>query len=121
MFSVKGVVQKGESRGSSIGFPTININAGSLDAKNGVYAVRLGVGKNVYGGVANLGTAPTFNRNRRLLEVHIFGFSGSIYGEEVEVSFVKFLRDEKKFASVEDLKEQIRKDVEKAKEILGKL
>ncbi len=122
MFSVKGLVEKGESRGSSIGFPTINIAVSDREIQlRGVYAVRINIGHNVYDGVANIGYAPTFSRKEFMVEVHIFSFSGDIYGKEVEVSFVSFLRDEKKFSGVGELKEQIAKDISKAREILKTL
>ena len=120
MFSVAGIVEKGESRGTAIGFPTVNINVGDVQQKDGVYAVLLEVGGKRLKGVANLGTAPTFSRNKRLLEAHVFDFSGDIYGLHVKLSFVAFIRDEKKFDSVKDLAAQIKKDVEKAKSLLEK-
>lgn len=117
---MKGVVTEGDKRGRLLGFPTANIEAFS-DAvpPTGIYAVIAEIDGIRHKAVANLGCAPTFNRNRIVLEVHIFDFSQDVYGKEMKVHFVKKLRHEKKFASAEDLIEQIKKDAEEAQRVLS--
>ena len=118
-YSVKGAVVKNDGRGSRIGFPTANIKISSDETPlRGVYAVKVKVSGALYNGIANVGYAPTFGRNEFMVEVHIFCFSQDIYGKSIEILFVDFLREERKFDSVEQLVGQIRKDIEKAKEIL---
>lgn len=123
-YEVKGVVVQGEKRGRTIGFPTANIEPGyryHLPAK-GVYAVTMKLDNEdeVYEGVCNVGVKPTIheNRERVSIEVHLFGFDRSIYGENVTVYWHYFIRDEAKFAGIEELKKQIAGDKEKAKELL---
>jgi riboflavin kinase/FMN adenylyltransferase len=117
--SIEGVVQKGEMRGTSIGFPTANLSIEhTIIPGFGVYAVLFtildGPQKGTYKAVANLGTCPTFSRNRTVLEVHIPEFSKDIYGCPVSVALCHFLREEKKFLSVESLISQLHKDTEQA-------
>ncbi|HID66547.1 MAG TPA: riboflavin biosynthesis protein RibF, partial [Aquificaceae bacterium] len=81
----------------------------------GVYAVRV---EDKYIGVANYGYRPTFGKKRRVLEVHLINFKGNLRGKKIKVEFLKFIREEKKFSSVEELISQIRKDIEEAKRIL---
>ena len=101
-----------------IGFPTCNINlADYIIAKNGVYAVRVYLKntKNYLKGIANLGYRPTFNQKEILLEVNIFNFSGNLYDKNLRVDFVKFIRKEKKFKGIDDLRNQINLDLKIAK------
>ena len=85
----------------------------------GVFVVKIaGLGDRILNGVANVGHRPTVNGTRVLLEVHIFDFNETIYGHTIEVEFIHKLRDEKKFASFEDLKEQILLDATRAREFL---
>ncbi|MDC0518552.1 riboflavin biosynthesis protein RibF, partial [Candidatus Pelagibacter sp.] len=119
-WSIKGKVQKGKQLGKKIGFPTANIDIKDyVLAKTGVYAVRVKTpkGKNFVKGVANLGYRPTFNGNKILLEVHLFNFTGNLYNKYLTVNFLKFIRREKKFKSIEQLKKQIKIDLLKAKKI----
>lgn len=119
-WTVEGRVEAGDKRGRTIGFPTANVSLeGYLEPALGVYAVRVGVAGKSYDGVANFGRRPTFDKKDVLLEVHILGFSGDIYGQQIVVSFIAFLRPEMKFAGLEALKAQISKDSEKAQEILS--
>lgn len=114
---ISGKAVKGARRGRKLGFPTANIRySGRL---SGIYAVRVNIGRKQYGGAANIGTAPTFNRRKKLLEVYIFRFKRNIVGKKIEVEIVKKLRDEKKFDSAAALVKEIRKDVRKAKIILS--
>ncbi|AAC06488.1 bifunctional riboflavin kinase/FAD synthetase [Aquifex aeolicus] len=110
---VKRKVVKGDQRGSKIGFPTANLqNTENLCLKEGVYAVKV---EDKYLGVANYGYRPTFGKKKRVLEVHILDFEGNLRGKRIKVEFLKFIREEKKFSSVEELIQQIKKDVEAVK------
>nr|WP_239565392.1 bifunctional riboflavin kinase/FAD synthetase [Brevibacillus fulvus] len=119
-YKLKGEVVHGDKRGRTIGFPTANVALHSpyLVGKNGVYGVRMTVGGKQYDGVMNVGIKPTFEleKKEKSLEVHLFDFSGEIYGQPVEVELFFFLRDEQKFAGVQALIEQINKDVQMAKD-----
>jgi riboflavin kinase/FMN adenylyltransferase len=118
-WTVEGRVETGDQRGRTIGFPTANVSLeGYLEPALGVYAVRVEVGGRQYGGVANFGRRPTFDKKDVLLEVHIFDFEGDIYGQPIVVSFISFLRPEMKFAGLDALKAQIAKDSETARALL---
>jgi riboflavin kinase/FMN adenylyltransferase len=119
-YSVSGPVVKGDQLGRQLGYPTANIATGNLQLPpDGVWAVRVNDAANrQWDGVANLGLRPTFGGIKRLLEVHLFGFSGEIYGENLEVCFHKHLRPEINFPSLEALKEQIAIDARTARESL---
>ena len=117
-WTIDGVVKKGRQIGKKIGFPTCNIDIKDyVLAKPGVYAVRvLRLNKSKYiRGIANLGYRPTFNQKKILLEVHLFNFSGNLYNKLLSVEFLKFIRKEKKFKNVNQLKSQIKKDLNIAK------
>ena len=112
-FTYAGEVVNGDRRGRKLGFPTANIELDDRRAMlpNGAYIVRVKVrGKN-FNGIANIGDNPTFKVARRRLEVFIDDFSANIYGEEIFVSFVGKLRDEKNFSSAEELKAQLVEDL----------
>ena len=121
-WSIESVVQKGRQMGKKIGFPTCN-----LDIKNyviprlGVYAVKIyRKNKNFpLKGIANLGCRPTFNQKKILLEVHIFNFSGNLYNKVLTIDFISFLRNEKKFKNINQLRKQISSDLVKAKKKLN--
>jgi riboflavin kinase / FMN adenylyltransferase len=119
-WSIEGTVQRGRQIGKKIGFPTCNIDIKDyVLPKPGVYAVRV-LRKNSYkylNGIANLGYRPTFNQKKILLEVHLFNFSGNLYNKYLSVEFLKFIRKEKKFNNVNQLKVQISKDLNIAKKI----
>jgi len=117
-WTIEGHVQKGRQVGKKIGFPTCNIGLDEyVIAKPGVYAVRVFLkNKSKYlKGIANLGYRPTFNQNKILLEVHLFNFSGNLYNKYLSVEFLKFIRKEKKFKNIEQLKKQIKFDLNIAK------
>ena len=119
-WTVEGIVKKGRQLGKKIGFPTCNIEMQNyVIAKLGVYAVRINLLSNnkIYKGIANLGIRPTFNQKKILLEVNIFNFNKKIYGKRIRVEFVKFIRGEKKFENIDNLKKQIKLDIKKAKKI----
>jgi riboflavin kinase/FMN adenylyltransferase len=120
-FSVLGTVGRGDRLGQALGFPTANVDPhNELLPPDGVYAARVLLGNDAFGGVVNIGVRPTFEERprQRVLEVHIFDFHGEIYGKELEVLFLKKLREEKKFDSPEALKKQIAEDVRAARNLL---
>jgi len=121
-YTICGHVNHGDKRGRTIGFPTANIHLRRTETPlNGVYSVTMHSHK--YGdvaGIANLGRRPTVGGERVQLEVHLFDFDRSIYGELVCVSFQHKIRDEIKFESFDDLKQQIKTDCEQAKTLLQK-
>ena len=117
-WTIDGVVQKGRQQGKKIGFPTCNIDIKNyVVAMPGVYAVKVKRKRsNKYlKGIANLGYRPTFNQKKILLEVHIFNFSGNLYNKYLSVEFTKFIRKEKKFKNVNQLRLQIQSDLKVAK------
>ncbi len=119
-WSIIGKVQKGRQLGKKIGFPTANIDIKDyILACPGVYAVQAKrYGKNnCIKGIANLGYRPTFNGKKILLEVHLFNFSGNLYNKYLTVEFKKFIRKEKKFKDVDQLRKQIKTDLLIAKKI----
>jgi riboflavin kinase/FMN adenylyltransferase len=113
-YHIKGTVVHGDKRGKKIGFPTANVkpeNRKKIIPKNGVYAVDIKVGKKVHKGMMNIGIRPTFDgSDERTIEVNIFDFDSNIYGETVEIWFIKRIRDELRFKSVDELIEQIKND-----------
>lgn len=121
-YTVLGTVIKGRQLGRTIGFPTANLTVHSEQLPpTGVYAVRAVAADCTRGGVANLGFRPTVEGAdpKRLLEVHLFGLDHDIYGEDLEIEFVQFLRGEQKFGNFDDLKAQIEKDSARARMIAG--
>lgn len=118
-FKFHGKVIHGDKNGRKFGFPTANIAVKRkvLPIK-GVFAVEVDVKGQHYVGVANIGNKPTLDGIKPVLEVHIFDFAESIYGQRISIKPVQKIRDEKKFASIEQLVEQIQADVELAKQIL---
>ena len=117
-WSIEGVVQKGRQQGKKIGFPTCNIDIKNYAiAMPGVYAVTVkqkNSNKSLKA-IANLGYRPTFNQKKILLEVHIFNFSGNLYNKYLSIEFTKFIRKEKKFKNVNQLRKQIQSDLKTAK------
>ena len=115
---IEGIVEKGRQQGKKIGFPTCNIDIKDyVIAMPGVYAVRIDLKDKKLGlkGIANLGYRPTFNQKKILLEVHIFNFSGNLYNKYLSVEFIRFIRKEKKFKDVNQLRKQIQSDLKVAK------
>tara|TARA_B100000780_G_scaffold207622_1_gene147923 strand:- start:336 stop:1244 length:909 start_codon:yes stop_codon:yes gene_type:complete len=111
-WSVEGEVIKGEQRGRLIGFPTCNIKLNSYTMpKLGVYSVQVKVDNLKKKGIANIGYRPTFNGKTLLLEVNIFGLKRNLYKKTLKVSFINFIRSEKKFKNINQLKNQIKKDI----------
>jgi len=112
-YAVLGQVVPGQKLGHTIGFPTANIETDGFQLPpDGVYAARVWIGEKSFDGIANLGVRPTVSHDaKRVLEVHLFEFDGDLYGVEVEVEFLRFVRGEKRFGSVEELREQIGRDI----------
>ncbi|KUK84114.1 MAG: FAD synthase [Pelotomaculum thermopropionicum] len=116
---VEGQVVTGKKRGgSSLGFPTANLNIDEtlLVPANGVYLVKICIEGDNYMGLANIGTKPTFQDKTRNIEVHLIDFNRDLYGENIKVSFTKKLREEKQFKTPSDLIKQIKKDISRARE-----
>ncbi|WP_372950158.1 bifunctional riboflavin kinase/FAD synthetase [Mariniphaga sp.] len=123
-FTLHGTVVEGERVGRKLGFPTANIEASDphkLIPGYGVYAVEVLLSGKKYGGMLNIGSRPTFNKNadNRSIEVHIFDFSGDIYNKEITLVFAGKIRNEEKFSSVDALTEQLKKDKIAALNILS--
>jgi riboflavin kinase/FMN adenylyltransferase len=119
-YTVLGTVTHGDNLGKKIGFPTANLSAHSEQfPPNGVYAAEARIGGELHAGVINLGIRPTVSggKSERVLEIYLFDFNRDIYGRDVEVRFLKFLRPEKKFENLEALVQQIRQDVEHAQQV----
>ncbi len=116
-YYIGGTVKKGNRIGRGIGYPTCNIDADSSMAipPNGVYITHCTIGDKTYPSVTNVGVKPTVGTFDRNIETFIFGFDGDIYDEYIKVGFVKQMREERKFDSLELLKEQIEKDSIEAK------
>jgi len=115
-WSIEGKVISGEKRGRKIGFPTCNLNLNNyVIPQPGVYAVKVNGNNFVKKGITNIGFRPTFNGQSLLLETNIFGINKNLYNKVIDVHFKKFIRKEKKFQNVEELKKQIKIDIQKAK------
>ena len=120
-FAIRGIVEHGDKRGRTIGYPTANVTIDNyLRPKYGIYAVtgRLLATGQVLHGAANIGIRPQFEPPKELLEPYFFDFSGDLYGQEIEVAFHHFLRGEAKFDSLEALIEQMDKDCAEARRLL---
>ena len=118
--TIIGVVKEGKKLGTELGFPTANIAIDNLvKIENGVYAIRIHLDGFNYKGMANIGYRPTVdNGTERLLEVHIFDYSGQLYGKRIAVTLCHYLRDEKKFASTDELVDAMKEDERKARALL---
>jgi len=121
-YHIEGNVISGAGRGARVlETPTANLSTpNELVPKEGVYVVKVSFDRKVFDGVANIGMNPTFGNNTLSYEVHLFGYSGDLMGKHLKIHFVDWLRNERTFESPEILKEQIAKDIETAKFILGK-
>jgi len=116
-YTVCGKVIYGQQRGRDLGFPTANINMQrKVVPLSGVFVIRVKIQDQIYSGVANVGSRPTFNGVGMLLEAHLFNFNRSIYGCNMEVEFLHKLRSEKKFENFEALRAQILQDAQDAKD-----
>jgi riboflavin kinase / FMN adenylyltransferase len=119
---VSGAVIHGDKRGRELGFPTANLR---LDAacglRHGIYAVRAQVRGRSYDGVASFGRRPMFDDGGVLLEVFLFDFAGDIYGIDIDVAFIGFIREEAVFASVDALKRKMQEDAREARAMLARI
>jgi riboflavin kinase / FMN adenylyltransferase len=122
-FMLRGEVVVGDRRGRSIGFPTANVlpDTDAVIPARGVYAGFLRFGEKGYAACTNVGVAPTFGRAESRVEAYLLDFEGDLYGRVVDVSFVKRIREERRFSGVDELIGQIRRDVEEARIIAGGL
>ena len=121
-YAIEGEVVHGSHRGQTLGFPTANLKiANELIPAYGVYAVLAQVENKTIKGVASIGIRPTFDAGPVSIEVYLFEFHEGLYGKEIELSFVRHLRAEKKFPNADALIEQIRKDVQDAQAALQNL
>jgi riboflavin kinase/FMN adenylyltransferase len=135
--ALSGVVEHGDARGRTIGFPTANLGGvGEMLPAYGVYAVRVregegesgtgtgtgtGMSGGAWGGVMNLGVRPTVDGTSLRVEVNVFDFDGDLYGARLRVELVGRLRGEQKFAGIEELRAQIARDAASARETLARL
>ena len=120
-YGMSGKVIKGERVGRRLGFPTANVNLLRRQSPvMGIFAARVhGIGKEARDAVASVGTRPTFDGIKPILEVHIFDFDQEIYGQYIQVEFVERLRDERKFETAEALVEQMHRDSQQARDVLA--
>jgi riboflavin kinase/FMN adenylyltransferase len=119
-WTVEGVVEQGNHVGRTLGFPTANLRLGDLiEPRRAVYAVRTQVDGRQVDGVANFGRKPTVGSQAPLLEVHLFDFNADLYGRDIEVAFISFIRDEMKFDSLDALRAQIALDCATARKLLA--
>jgi len=118
-YLLRGEVVPGDRRGRSIGFPTANVSVDPavIVPARGVYAGLVRVGEDVHAACTNVGVAPTFERGESRVEAYLLDFQGDLYGRIVDVSFARRIRSERRFSGVEELKEQIARDVEEARRI----
>lgn len=121
-YFIDGVVVDGFKVGRKLGYPTANIEVPTekLIPCDGVYVVKAELEGRMFGGMLNIGWRPTFNGNRRTIEVNLFDFDGNIYSEHITLRFIDFLRPEQKFESPEALIRQLAIDEQKAREVLAK-
>jgi riboflavin kinase / FMN adenylyltransferase len=122
-YVLRGEVVMGDKRGRTIGFPTANVlpDPDAVIPARGVYAGFVLVGEERYAACTNVGVAPTFDRAERRVEAHLMDFEGDLYSRVVDVSFVKRIREERRFSGVDELTGQIRRDVEEARNITNSL
>jgi riboflavin kinase / FMN adenylyltransferase len=120
-YQISGKVTSGRNRGGRLlGFPTANVLLqNELCPKNGIYAVMVECSGKIYQGVANIGFSPTFDDHIFSVEVHILDFNKNIYGQKIRINFVQRIRGEKKFSSIPELSDQIKKDIVRARNILS--
>ena len=121
-FAISGEVIHGDKRGRELGWPTANVELGSyLRPAYGIYAVRVTLPDgSEHDGVANLGTRPMFDPPKELLEANLFDFEGDLYGQEIEIALLHYLRPEANFHDLEALKRQMDADADEAKALLEK-
>lgn len=120
-YSLRGMVVRGDGRGRRLGFPTANLWIpvnGKLIPPPGVYAVRAALRQGTFGGAIHVGPRPTFTGSPPTVELHLLDFEGDLYGHEIRVEFLRFLREVRPFASAAALVEQMRSDVAETRQVL---
>ena len=119
MTEIEGTVIHGQRIGRTLGFPTANIDAENrlADCADGVYASQVEVDGQSYDAMSNLGRRPSVGGERRLLETHLFGFSGDLYGRRIKVRLLRRIRGEERYPTVDDLRQAIERDAERIKQI----
>jgi riboflavin kinase/FMN adenylyltransferase len=120
-FAIEGTVQGGDSRGRELGYPTANMVLGDYQRpRYGIYAVRVALDDgSEHPGVASLGVRPTFDPPTELLETHLLDFDGDLYGRRIEVALHAFIREERRFESVEALVDEMKRDEVEARKLLA--
>ena len=120
-YAIEGVVQRGDARGRELGYPTANMSLSDYQRpKYGIYAVRVTLEDgSEHPGVASLGVRPTFDPPQELLEAHLFDFDGDMYGQKIEVALHAYIREERKFDSIEALVAEMRNDEAQARKLLA--
>ena len=116
-WTIEGFVKRGEKRGRKIGFPTCNLDLKNyIVPKLGVYSAKIIVDNKIKKkGIVNIGYRPTFGKNKLLLEAHIFGLKKNLYDKRIKIMLITFIRREKKFKNIVQLKKQIKKDIKDSK------
>ena len=119
-YSIREKIEDGQHLGRTLGFPTVNqsVPQGCLPIKNGVYLTKVRFLGKVKYGITNIGVRPTVKGKQRVAETNIFDFNGSLYGRYVTVEFVKFIRAERRFESLEELTNQVNADIQTAKGLI---
>jgi riboflavin kinase/FMN adenylyltransferase len=122
-FSITARVVSKSKRGRILGFPTANLDVSPEQAlpSNGVYATITHINDTHFVSVTNIGTRPTFGDSEKIVETHLLDYKGDLYDKELKVMFIRRLRNEKPFASAEELSAQINKDIERARLVVGEL
>lgn len=116
-YSISGEVTKGNELGKAIGFPTMNIKTNATYLKYGTYKTRVLIKDKEYESITNVGIRPTINSNELVIETHVLkNFCQIVYGEKIKISFLSFIREEKKFSDLERLKQQINEDIKSLEE-----
>ena len=111
MIDIEQVVVHGRKLGRALGFPTANMSLeGYKNIERGVYRSSVEINGTLYRAMSNVGIRPSVGGKELLLETHVIGFSGDLYGRRLRVTLVEKLRDEKRFSSISDLKEQLQRD-----------
>ena len=112
MMKIEGTVIRGQQLGRKLGFPTANIDAEGLQIENGVYASTVELDGRIYRAMSNVGIRPSVDGKRRLLETYIFDFDGDLYDRTLTVVLQQKIRDERKFSSVDELRQRLHIDAE---------
>ena len=121
LYEIEGKVIKGKSRGKALGFPTANIETENEIIPPGVFITTAWIDSKSFPSLTNVGNRPTFNPQETIIESYIINLNKNLYGEKIKINFIKKIRDEIKFKTPDDLSQQIKKDLEKAKDYFSKM